>query len=127
LSDELLSLIESNDVLARYNELIKKANKQVQFEKIENEINSNLREDMEDQQRDFFLREKMRQIRKMLKDDEGGKSADDIEKDSTLKEQYPEYVLEALRSEQSRMASMMPSSPEANISKTYIDLILALP
>ncbi|TPE56761.1 endopeptidase La [[Mycoplasma] falconis] len=95
------------------------------IKKVEDEINRGMREDMEDQQRDFYLREKMRQIKKMLNEDES--QIDDIAKDSTKNKQFPKYVLDTLQKEQSKLASMMPSSPEANISRTYIDLLLKLP
>ena len=82
--------------------------------------------DLEEQQRDFMLREKMRQIRKMLNDNSEAKIKD-VESDDEKQKKYPQYVLDAIKSEQARMASMMPSSPEANVSKTYIDLLLELP
>ncbi len=125
--DEILNLLNYSDLSTRYDEIIKKLTNKAKFVEFDKEISNNLHEDMEEQQRDFYLREKLRQIRKMLKEDDGGKSADDIEKNEDLKRQYPDYVLQALRAEQTRMSSMMQSSPEANISKTYIELILALP
>ncbi|WP_412031537.1 endopeptidase La [Metamycoplasma buccale] len=125
--EELLSLYESNKVEDLYENIISKLTKKIQFTKIDAEINNSMRGDLEDQQRDFLLREKMRQIRKMLKEDDSAKIVDNLDKDEDAKKQYPTYVLEAIKSEQARLASMMPSSPEANISKTYVDLLLTLP
>ncbi|TPR53894.1 endopeptidase La [Metamycoplasma neophronis] len=124
---ELIEVLNSYELTGAYLSLLKKLENKLQLISIENEINNSLRGDMEEQQRDFFLREKMRQIRKMLKDDEGGKLAEELETNEELRKQFPDYVLEALKYEQAKVASMMPSSPEANISKNYIDLILALP
>ncbi|SGA31885.1 Lon family protease [Chlamydia abortus] len=86
-----------------------------------------MRNDLDDQQRDFLLREKMRQIKKMLGEEDGSKEVDNILKNENKKAQYPDYVLETIQNEQARLASMMPSSPEANVSKTYIELLLKLP
>ncbi|QJG66449.1 endopeptidase La [Mycoplasma phocoeninasale] len=125
---ELLKFINYSNLDIRFDEIIKKLINRIKFDELEGEINSNLRGDMENQQREFFLREKLRQINKMLNEDDGGnKLVANIEENDALKKQYPQYVLDALRSEQNRMSSMMPSSPEANISKTYIDLLLNLP
>ncbi|SYV90571.1 Lon protease, partial [Metamycoplasma alkalescens] len=85
-----------------------------------------MNEEMENSQRDFLLREKIKQLRQMLNDDSSN-NAEKIEKDPEESKRYPSYVLEALKAEQARLASMMASSPEANISKNFIDLILALP
>ncbi|WP_369085860.1 endopeptidase La [Metamycoplasma spumans] len=125
--EELIDLINKNSISETYLFAIRIIQRKAHMKSLEEEINNGLRGDMEEQQRDFYLREKMRQIRKMLKEDEGGRKAEEIEKNDDLKKQYPDYVLEALKAEQARVASMMPSSPEANISKNYIDLILALP
>ncbi|PYF43744.1 endopeptidase La [Metamycoplasma alkalescens] len=93
---------------------------------VEYELNKKMNEEMENSQRDFLLREKIKQLRQMLNDDSSN-NAEKIEKDPEESKRYPSYVLEALKAEQARLASMMASSPEANISKNFIDLILALP
>ncbi|BAP39429.1 endopeptidase La [Metamycoplasma canadense] len=93
---------------------------------IETELDKKMTEEMENSQRDFLLREKMKHLREML-NDESINSAEKIEKDNEESKRYPKYVLEALKAEQARLATMMASSPEANISKTFIDLILSLP
>ncbi|MGX9358732.1 endopeptidase La [Mycoplasma sp. 2575] len=93
---------------------------------IDIEITKKLNEEMESSQRDFLLREKMKQLRQML-NDESQNNAENMEKDPETSRKFPKYVIEALKTEQARLAAMMASSPEANISKTYIDLILALP
>ncbi|AWX42886.1 ATP-dependent protease La [Metamycoplasma cloacale] len=114
------SSVRLNWIYSKYSEIL-------QYIKLEKEINSSMRGDMENQQRDFMLREKLNQIKKMLNEDGTESSENKFEKNPHLKEIYPEYVLEAIKSEQSRLASMMPSSPEANISKTYLDLLWKLP
>jgi lon protease len=113
-------------LLDLYEKLANKISEKIRFVDLENTINSTMHGDLEEQQRDFMLREKMRQIRKMLNDNSEAKIKD-VESDNEKQKKYPQYVLDAIKSEQARMASMMPSSPEANVSKTYIDLLLELP
>lgn len=120
-------LIDNLDIAKRYETIIEKLSTKINLNKIENEINNTMRGDLEEQQRDFLLREKMRQIKKMLKEDDSSKELEKILKDSERAKQFPKYVLDTIQSEQARMASMMPSSPEANTAKTYIDLLLAMP
>ncbi|AWX69603.1 endopeptidase La [[Mycoplasma] anseris] len=99
----------------------------INYIKLEDDINYSMRGELEEQQRDFMLREKMNQIKKLLNDEPNEANLEKITNDPNLKEQYPDYVLEAIKFEQSRIASMMPSSPEANITKTYLDLVWKLP
>lgn len=106
--------------------VIEKISLKVASNQVDFELTKKLNEEMESSQRDFLLREKMKQLRSML-NDEKADNVDNLEKDPEQSKRYPKYVLDALRAEQSRLASMMASSPEANVSKTYIDLILTLP
>ena len=123
---EKYDLINTISLLDLYEKLANKISEKIRFVDLENTINSTMHGDLEEQQRDFMLREKMRQIRKMLNDNSEAKIKD-VESDDEKQKKYPQYVLDAIKSEQARMASMMPSSPEANVSKTYIDLLLELP
>ena len=123
---EKYDLINTISLLDLYEKLANKISEKIRFVDLENTINSTMHGDLEEQQRDFMLREKMRQIRKMLNDNSEAKIKD-VESDNEKQKKYPQYVLDAIKSEQARMASMMPSSPEANVSKTYIDLLLELP
>ena len=124
--EEKYDLINTISTFSLYEKLVNKISEKIKFIDLENTINSTMHGDLEDQQRDFMLREKMRQIRKMLNDDSSNK-IQEVEKDEEKQKRYPKYVLDAIKSEQARLSSMMPSSPEANVSKTYIDLLLELP
>lgn len=125
--EDLRAIILLEKVEDLYAKTFNLINKIIKLGNIEKEISSTMRNDLDDQQRDFLLREKMRQIKKMLGEEDGSKEVDNILKNENKKAQYPDYVLETIQNEQARLASMMPSSPEANVSKTYIELLLKLP
>lgn len=123
--DELLNLLPlSNESLIKA--LTDRFIWKLESNNVEMELTAKMNEEMENSQRDFLLREKIKQLRQML-NEWSTDNAENIEKDPEASKKYPTYVLNALKAEQARLASMMASSPEANISKTYIDLILALP
>ncbi|MBN4089640.1 endopeptidase La [Mycoplasma enhydrae] len=123
--EELLSLfpLSGEEII---NGLTKIMSLRITSNQVDMELNKKLNEEMENSQRDFLLREKMKHLRSMLSD-EKGENADALENDPEQSKRYPKYVLEALRVEQARLAGMMASSPEANVSKTFIELILKLP
>ena len=91
-------------------------------------LDKDIKKNLDNQQREFLLRERMKVIRNKLgDDDETEEKIDEILSSSENKKIYPEEVILAIKKEKSRLKNMMSSSPEANISRTYIDLLTILP
>jgi ATP-dependent Lon protease len=95
--------------------------------KIDNEINKKVNDNLNKQQREYYLRERLRTIKEEL-GDISTKDVD-VEKIRTRLNgsPYPEYIKKRVNEELSRFESMPPSSQEANIIKTYIDWVIELP
>ncbi len=91
-------------------------------------LDKDIKKNLDNQQREFLLRERMKVIKNKLgDDDETEEKIDEILSSSENKKIYPEEVILAIKKEKSRLKNMMSSSPEANISRTYIDLLTILP
>ena len=95
---------------------------------IDHEIENDLRKSIDNQNKEFILREKLKVIRNKLGED----SSDDdrIEKllnDQDLKNMIPEDVKVLIKKEKAKLKTMMSSSPDANITRNYIDLLTQLP
>lgn len=95
---------------------------------VDDEIENELKKSLDRQNKEFLLRERLKVTRNLLGED----SSDDekIEKifeDKELKNMYPEEVKVAIKKEKSKLKSMMSSSPDANITRNYIDLLVQLP
>ncbi|MGL5205194.1 MAG: endopeptidase La [Metamycoplasmataceae bacterium] len=92
------------------------------------DLDKDIKKNLDSQQREFLLRERMKVIRNKLGDeDETEDKVETILSSEDNKKIYPEEVLFAIKKEKSRLKNMMASSPEANISRTYIDLLTSLP
>lgn len=94
---------------------------------IEHEIDTKVKRDLDNNQKEYILREKMKLIKEELgeassKDEEIQKIADAIEE---LK--APVKIKERLNQELRRYESLSPMSPEVNIVRNYIDWMLDLP
>lgn len=95
---------------------------------IDNEIENDLRKSLDNQNKEFILREKLKVIRNKLGEDPS--DDDKIEKllnDKELKNMIPEDVKVLIKKEKTKLKSMMSSSPDANITRNYIDLLAQLP
>lgn len=95
--------------------------------RLEAEISQEVRTQMDKQQREYYLREKIRVIR--------GELGDKVDKESEVEElrekmrglDLPKHVAKALAKEIDRLDRMPPMMAESAIIRTYIDWVMELP
>ena len=94
---------------------------------IEKELSQKVKENIDNGQREYFLREKLKAIQTELgvEEDAGAESAEWLEKLDELK--LDEKVDEKVRKEISKFSKMMPSSAESSVIRNYVETILDLP
>ncbi|WP_408633493.1 endopeptidase La [Mycoplasmopsis felifaucium] len=101
-------------------------------EQVEKELNEKIKTNLDKQQKEFLLREKMKAIKESLSENDENSDDEDEEfskilKDPVLKQIYPDSVLKLIKTEKEKLKNMMSASPEANITATYINQIKKLP
>lgn len=100
--------------------------KELEVLRLENELSDKVQENMNQNQRDYFLREQMRVIRDELgEEDEASEAADYAERIKKL--DLPEEITKKLLKETSRMAKQPAGSSEAAVLRNYLDVVLDLP
>lgn len=94
---------------------------------IEAEISEKIKERVDEQQREYILREKLKTIKEQLGEFDG--STDEIRRfNEKLKEKdMPKKVKERIETEISRYELMPQASSEANVIRSYIECLLSLP
>lgn len=94
---------------------------------IEKELSQKVKENIDNGQREYFLREKLKAIQTELgvEEDAGAESAEWLEKLDEL--ELDEKVDEKVRKEISKFSKMMPSSAESSVIRNYVETILDLP
>ena len=94
---------------------------------IEREIDTKVKEELDHNQKEYLLREKMKLIKEEL--GEVSSKDEDIEKirESIDKIKAPTKIKERLNQELHRYENLSPMSPEVNIVRNYIDWLLDLP
>jgi ATP-dependent Lon protease len=121
---EILSTI---DIEARLQIVSGQLTRQVDLLELRQKIRAETKESVDKAQRDYFLREQLKSIKKELGEEEG-KSVEILElrqKIDALKAP-PEVEKEALR-ELSRLERMSEMSPEHSVIRTFLDWIIELP
>jgi ATP-dependent Lon protease len=120
-------LLETFETTARLERLLKLLGHELQVAKLGEKLQSDIREEMDREQREYYLRQQMKAIRKELGDpDDRGVEVDELRErieQGPLTDAARDVALKELE----RLARMSPASAEYTVSKSYIDWILELP
>lgn len=119
------SILESFDVNERMLKIISFIMEYQEMENIEHEIDVKIRERIDDNQKEYLLKEKIRMIKEELEED----IFSDTEKLSKAFEEnpFPEHVKNKAREEIRRLEMTMPSSGEASVIRSYLDWLYNIP
>lgn len=125
---ELQEILETISVRQRIEKALILLKKELDVSKIQAKINQQIEEKLSKQQRDFFLREQFKAIKKELGLSKEGKEADleqfkDRLKSLTLTDEAKERIDE----EMNKLSMLEPASPEFNVTRTYLDWLTSLP
>ncbi len=126
-SEDKQALLETNGTLRRIKRLISMIDGEVEIMITELEIQDEVREAIDKNQRDYYLREQMRIISRQLgdNDDPFEEVEEYIDKIKALK--LPEESEEKLLKEAEKLRRMSGSSQESAVLRTYLDTVLAVP
>jgi ATP-dependent Lon protease len=120
-------LLETQSLTERLTFLIELINQETVILKTDQRIKSRIKKQMEQSQKNYYLNEQIRAIKKEMGEDES--------EDNELKElqerienkKLPEEAEEKVRHEFNKLKRMTPMSAEATVTRNYIDWILSLP
>lgn len=119
-------LLNIDNLKDRAFETLKRMNQELQRLELSNDIQSKVREDMDQQQREYFLHQQMKTIQEEL----GGVSYDEELEEMRLlakKKKWNKEVAELFDKELGRLQRMNPQVAEYSIQRNYLDLLLELP
>ncbi len=95
-------------------------------DEVDNQINRKMNENISKQQKEFYLRERLKTVKEELGELTSKENEIDIVKRRLNNNPYPNEIREKILSELSKYEAAM-SSNESSITKTYIDWLLDLP
>ena len=121
------ALLESND----YNELLEYAKILLKGEQQKTEIDRGIqdivRESAEKSQREYFLREKLKAIKKELGEDTEGSDSPDAILEKLENNPYPEHVKKKVKAELKKFDMMPGGSLEGALIQSYLDVMMNVP
>ncbi|HOJ51776.1 MAG TPA: endopeptidase La [Syntrophales bacterium] len=125
--EEKQSVLETLDVKERLRLVTKLVNHQVEILELGNKIQSEIKSDMDRAQREYFLRQQLKAIKKELGESDETRVEIEEYREKLAQKNLPEEVRKEAERELGRLEKMHPSSAEYTVSSTYLDWILALP
>ncbi len=124
---EKQNILDTTDVKERLNKVHILLNKEVQVLELGNKIQSQVKEDMDKTQREYYLREQLKAIKKELGElDEHSAEIKELQ-DRIAKANMPEEALKAAQKELDRLSKIPPASAEYTVARTYLDWLIDLP
>ncbi len=120
-------LLETLDINERLLKVLEAIEKEKQLMMLDNEINQKVRTRVEESQKEYFLRERLRAIKEELGDvPETSDDADSI-REQLEKNPYPENIKTKVLEELARYEMLPASAGESGVIKSYIDWLMKLP
>ncbi len=120
-------ILDELDVMARLNKALMILSEQLEILELGHKIQSQVRDQVDKNQREYFLREQLKAIKKELGEADG--QPDEVEelRERLKEKELPEEARKEAERELERLARMHPSSSEYTVARTYLDWILELP
>ncbi|SDZ90952.1 ATP dependent PIM1 peptidase. Serine peptidase. MEROPS family S16 [Desulfuromusa kysingii] len=125
---ELQEVLETFDIHRRIDKVLVLLKKELEVSRLQNKISQQIEEKVSAQQRDFFLREQFKAIKKELGLEKEGKVSEIEKYQKRLKKlTLNEEAQKAVDEEIEKLQMIEPSSPEYNVSRNYLDWLTILP
>jgi len=126
-TDDKQQMLETPNIVERLDHLNKHLAKEIEVQQLRTKIQTEVQDQVQQSQRDYYLREQMKAIQKELGDqDEGQREIEDLRKkidDAGM----PEDVKKEALKELSRLSRMSPMAADYSLTRNYIEWLAVLP
>lgn len=123
---EKQDLLKINDLKDRALETLRYMNVELQKLELKNDIQSKVRFDLDQQQREYFLHQQMKTIQEELGGVSHEEEFDEMSQRAKTKK-WDETTQKHFEKELSKLRRMNPQAPDFSIQRNYLDLFLDLP
>ncbi|MEB2313622.1 MAG: endopeptidase La [Sorangiineae bacterium] len=125
--EEKAQLLETVEVKERIRKVLRLLTRQLEILKMRERINSQIKEEMGKNQREYVLRQQLKAIKEELGEDDGDQGDLDGLEDRIAKANLPSEADSVAKKQIKRLRSMQVGSAEYTVVRTYLDWILDLP
>ena len=123
--DEKIQLLKDNNLTERIYHLIQIMNREIRLAEIKQNIQMRTREDIDRQQREYFLHQQLKNIQDELGD--GQESEIEELRIKGKAQKWSKEIAETFERELQKLARINPQSPDYNVQLTYLQTMTSLP
>ena len=121
------ALLESVDVAGRLEKVNEFLAKEIEVQQLRNKIQTEVQDQVQQSQRDYYLREQLKAIQKELGEvDEGQRDIEELRQKIEAAGMPDDVKKEALK-ELNRLARMSPMASDSSLVRNYVEWLAALP
>ena len=126
-TDEKQSILETVSLPERLKTVVTLLARQLEVLRVSDKIQSQIKEEIDKNQREYYLRQQLKAIKEQLGelDGEGG-DLEDIAQ-AIEESDLPEEVEDTCRKQLNRLRMMQPASSEYGVTRTYLETLLDIP
>ena len=126
-TDDKQQLLETPGIVERLELLNKHLAKEIEVQQLRTKIQTEVQDQVQQSQRDYYLREQMKAIQKELgEQDEGQRESDELRQKIEAAGMPEDVKKEALK-ELARLARMSPMAADYSLTRNYIEWLAVLP
>ena len=125
-NQEKQEILEELNIKTRIEKALNLISREIQRIKLGEEIQTEVHDEITKTQREYYLREQMKAIKKELGEDESTVESKELE-DKIKSAKMPEAAEKVAMKELDRLARIPTQSPEYNVSRTYIEWLSDIP
>ncbi len=123
---EKIALLESESIKERLFATMKVLNREINLQHLKADIRNKTREDLDEQQRNYFLQQQIKNLQAEMGNGESSPEKNDLLKKAE-KKQWPEDVAKVFYKEADKLDTLNPQSPDFNVQLTYLQTMVDLP
>lgn len=123
---EKQQMLEVADLKARAELVLKNLSKELQLQELKNQIQSKVKIDIDQQQREYFLHQQLKTIQEELGGNVFEEELDELRKKAD-EMKWGEPVKKHFFKELDKLQRINPNSAEYSVQRNYLDLLLELP
>jgi ATP-dependent Lon protease len=121
-----IKMLRADTIYERVLVTLRVLNREIQLLNLKQSIRSKTREDIDEQQKEYFLQQQIKNIKEELGDGDGSPERHELEEEAK-KKKWPEEIEKTFRKELDKLETLNPQSPEYSVQLTYLQTLVGLP
>lgn len=124
--EDKMKMLMVNSMIERILVSLKVLNKEMQLLELQKDIRTRTREDLDEQQREYFLQQQIKNIREELGNADGSPERRELE-EKAKKKHWNEDIEATFEKELDKLDLLNPQSPEYSVQLSYLQTLVSLP